>query len=145
MSPHAIRPSDPAIRGPTLRYMGIRSHEAVRRLAHLAFRDAHTALDLTYLRGAFWRDPLPPGLVVTGNNLDPASGAELHLDFRETGLPDGAFDLVVLDPPHVADAGTNGIMGKRYGTVRGTAALRELIDIGCREARRVAKVGVLVK
>jgi hypothetical protein len=140
-----IRPPDPVIQGPPLRFMPIRSHEAVRRLAHLAFRDAHSALDLTYLDGAFWRDPLPPGLTITGNNLDPASGAALHLDFTGTGLSDGSYDLVVIDPPHVADAGASGIMGTRYGTVRGAAALRELIEAGCREAWRIADVGMLVK
>src|SRR4051812_36569865 len=140
-----IRPPDPAIIGTTLRFMPIRSHEAVRRLVHLAFRDARSALDLTYLDGAFWRGPLPPGLTVTGNNLDPASSADLHLDFTATNLSAGAYDLVVIDPPHVADAGANGIMGARYGTVRGSAALRELIEAGCREAWRIAAVGIVVK
>jgi hypothetical protein len=53
--------------------------------------------------------------------------------------------LVVLDPPDVADASASGIMGKRYGTVRGTATLRDLIEAGCGEAWRIAAVGVLVK
>jgi hypothetical protein len=140
-----IRPPDAAIVGTTLAYMSIGSAEAVRRLAHLAFRDAHTALDLTYAHGRFWADPLPPGLTVTGNNLDPSSDADLHLDFTATGLPSGAYDLVIYDPPHVADAGLGGIMGSRYGTIRGTAALRALIRAGAREAWRVASVGILVK
>jgi hypothetical protein len=126
-------------------YMAIDSAEAVRRLAHLVFRDCSAVLDLTRAHGRFWRDPLPPGLIVTTNNLDPESGADLHADFRATGLPDGAFDLVIYDPPHVADAGESGIMGRRYGTVRGIAALRDLIESGAREARRLAAVGVLVK
>jgi hypothetical protein len=140
-----IRPPDAAIIGTTLAFMPISSAEAVRRLSHLAFRDCATALDLTYAHGRFWVDPLPPGLTITSNNLDPSSGAELHLDFTATGLPDGAFDLAVYDPPHVADAGQNGIMGSRYGTVRGIAALRNLIESGAREAWRVASVGILVK
>jgi hypothetical protein len=140
-----IRPPDPAIVGTTLRYMPIGSAEAVRRLVHLAFRDCTTALDLTYAHGGFWSDPLPPGLVVTGNNLDPTSTADLHLDFRATGLPDGAYDLVVYDPPHVADAGAASIMGQRFGSVRGIPALREVIQAGVREAWRVTSVGILVK
>jgi len=140
-----IRPPDPAIRGTTMRYMPIGSAEVVRRLAHLAFRDARTALDLTYAHRGFWADPLPPGLTVTGNNVDPTSSADLHVDFTATGLPDGGYDLVVYDPPHVADAGATGIMGSRYGTVRGIAALRDLIEAGTREAWRIARVGILVK
>jgi hypothetical protein len=140
-----IRPPDPAIVGTTLTYMPISSAEATRRLVHLAFRDAHTALDLTHAHRGFWRDPLPPGLTVTSNNLDPKAAADLHLDFTATGLPDGPYDLVVYDPPHVADAGADSILGQRFGSVRGTAALRELIEAGAREAWRVARVGILVK
>ena len=43
-----IRPPDLAITGTTLRYMSIDSAEAVRRLIHLAFRDAHTAIKMTH-------------------------------------------------------------------------------------------------
>ena len=140
-----IRPPDPAISGVTMRYMPIGSGEAVRRLAHLAFRDAHSGLDVTFAHGGFWRDPQPPGLTVTSNNLDPSSAADLHLDFTATGLPDGAYDLVIYDPPHIADGGKAGIMAGRFGTVRGTPALRDMIQAGAREAWRVAAVGVLVK
>jgi hypothetical protein len=140
------RPPDPAIRGVTTTYMLVRSHEAVRRLIHLVFRDAHTALDLTAGQSdAFWRAPLPPGLHVVTNNLDTQNRADLHLDFRSTGLPDGAYDLVCYDPPHLADGGKTSIMASRYGTVRGTAALRSLIVAGALEAWRVAAVGLLVK
>jgi hypothetical protein len=128
-----------------MRYMPIGSAEAVRRLVHLAFRDAHAALDLTFAHRGFWSEPLPPGLVVTSNNVDPASSTDLHLDFTATGLPDGAFDLVVYDPPHIADGGKNGIMARRFGTVRGIPALRELLQDGAREAWRISVVGVLVK
>ena len=140
-----IRPPDSAIRGTTMTFMAIESHEAVRRLVHLVFRDALAALDLTFAHGAFWRDPLPPLLDLTTSNRDPASGAGLHLDFTRTGLADGAWDLVVIDPPHVADAGAASIMGARYGTVRGIAALRELIQAGTGEAWRISSVGILVK
>jgi len=128
-----------------MRYMSVGSAEAVRRLVHLAFRDAHTALDLTHAHGRFWRDPLPPDLCLTTNNLDLSSHADMHVDFTTTGLPDRAYYLVIYDPPHVADAGPNGILGSRYGTVRGIAALRELIQAGALEAWRISAVGILVK
>lgn len=145
MNARPIRPPDPAIAGPTLRYMAIDSAEATRRLVHLVFRDCSTALDVTHAHAGFWRDPLPPGLTLTINDFNPASRADLHLDFRSTGLPDGAYDLVVFDPPHLADGGKTGIMARRFGTVRGITALRELIQDGAREAWRVAAIGVLVK
>lgn len=140
-----IRPVDPAIVGTTLTYMAIPSHDAVRRLVHLAFRDAHTALDLTYARGAFWRDPMPPGLSVLRNTLDWSIEAEFHRDFTATDLESGCVDLAVYDPPHIADGGAASIMAARYGTVKGTAALREMIQAGAVEAWRISRVGVLVK
>jgi hypothetical protein len=140
-----IRPPDSAIVGPTLTYMPIGSAEAVRRLVHLAFRDAHTALDLTAAHRGFWRGPCPPGLAIASNNLDPNGAADLHVDFTATGLPDGAYDLVVFDPPHIADGGAASIMAARYGTVKGVPALREMLEDGAREAWRIASVGVLVK
>lgn len=140
-----IRPHDPAIIGRTVRIGPYDSAEATRRWLELAFRDAHTALDLTYAHGGFWKQPHPPGLTVTTSNIDPASGADLHLDFTATGLPDDAYDLVVYDPPHLADLGADSIMGRRFGTVKGTPGLELLITAGVREAWRVARVGILVK
>lgn len=140
-----IRPPDTAIVGSTLTYGRYSSAEACRRLVHLAFRDAHTALDLTYAHRGFWADPLPPELTITSNNLDAAADADLHVDFTATGLPAGSYDLVIYDPPHVADAGSASIMGQRFGTVKGTAGLRNLIQTGTVEAWRVARIGILVK
>jgi hypothetical protein len=140
-----IRPPDPCIRGVTTRYMAVDSADATRRLLHLAFRDCRTVLDLTYGAGGFWRQPLPPGIALVTNNPDPASPADLHVDFTATGLADGAYDLVIYDPPHLADGGKRSIMARRFGTVKGTAGLRALIEAGAREAVRVAAVGLLVK
>jgi hypothetical protein len=147
----AIRPPDPVLEGEPLTFMPVTkprdgSPMAIRWLLHLVFRDAHTALDLTYGAGGFWRDPLPPGLNVTGNNPDPASRADLHLDYTATGLPDGAYDIVCFDPPHTADNGRDGHFAGRYGgTLRGNAALCADVAAGAVEAWRVARVGTLVK
>lgn len=140
-----IRPPDPSIKGRTLMYGPYSSAEATRRYIHLAFRDAHTAIDLTAAHGGFWKPPVPPELAVTTNNLDPSSSADLHLDFTDTGLPDEAFDLVVYDPPHLADLGAESIMGKRFGSAQGTEGLDRLVTAGALEAWRIARVGMLVK
>jgi hypothetical protein len=140
-----IRPPDPEIRGTTLTFMRSGSADACRRLVHLAFRDAQTALDLTYAAGRFWREPLPPGLAVTSNDWRPDAATDLHLDFTQTGLASASYDLVIYDPPHLADGGTTGIMATRYGTVRSVAELRAMIAAGAAEAWRVSSVGVIVK
>lgn len=140
-----IRPPDPSIKDRTLMYGPYSSAEATRRYIHLAFRDAHTAIDLTAAHGGFWKPPVPPGLAVTTNNLDPASNADLHLDFTDTHLPDDAYDLVVYDPPHLADLGAESIMGQRFGSAQGTEGLDRLVTAGALEAWRIARIGMLVK
>lgn len=157
-----IRPPDPLVTGLTMLYAPYSSQEACRRLIDLCFRDALTALDLTYSVGGFWGDPLPPGLSVTQNrypgcpsgalsdemradNPLPCACSQLHVDFTSTGLPDASYDLVVYDPPHIADGGEDGIMAGRYGTVKGTEGLQLLIQGGALEAWRLSRVGILVK
>jgi hypothetical protein len=141
-----IRPPDLAITTTTLTYMGIESHEAVRRILDLAFRDAHTALDLTYGDGGFWRDPPPPGLEILTNNPRPkeSKGTDLHLDFTRTLLDPGCVDVTIFDPPHLADGGRTGLMATRYGTATG-GDLDTSNILGTYEAWRLARIGCIVK
>lgn len=141
-----IRPPDPAFE----RDMGVRirrytNNQAVRLLAHCCLRDAHTALDLTFGAGTFWKGQRPPSLSVTGNNIDPKAPTDLHVDFTDTGLQDGSYDLVVYDPPHLPHLGETSFMGKRFGTVRSTAGFRTQTEAGALEAWRIARVGIIVK
>lgn len=140
-----IRPPDPAIVGKTMKSMPIDSHDATRRLINLAFRDAHTAIDLTYARGGCWKGPLPPGLSLTTSNLDPTAATDLHLNYLATGLDDESFDLVVFDPVHLADAGQHSIMRQRFGTVKSSKQLRAELEAGALEAWRIARLGIIVK
>lgn len=140
-----IRPPDPAIKDLIERIGSYRSDEATRRYLHLAFRDAYTVLDLTYARGGFWRGPLPPGITLTTSNIDPEAKTDLHLDFTATELPDASYDVVIIDPPHLASMGPNAILRRRFGTVRGRDGLEHLIRAGIREAWRVCRIGILIK
>src|SRR3954453_8690850 len=101
-----IRPPDPAFdRGVGVRIGRYTSAQAMRLLAHCYFRDAHSYLDLTYAAGGFWKGTRPQGLTIATNNLDPAARTDLHVDFTATGLADGAYNLVILDPPHLPHLG----------------------------------------
>jgi len=132
-----IRPRDPKVIGLTTTHMRIAPSDVVRRLLQLAFRDARTVIDVTYAGGNFWGEPLPPEIVLTTSNIDPAADTDAHLNFTDTGLPDGAYD-VVIDPPHNPDAGVNSFIRARYGTAQGTDGLKQLIEDG-------ARLGVIVK
>jgi hypothetical protein len=145
-SQRIIRPPDPAFeRGIGMRIRRYTSSQATRLLAHCFFRDAHTALDLTFGAGNFWKGSRPPGLTVASNNIHPKSSADLHLDFTGTGLPDDSYDLVVYDPPHLPHLGETSFMAARFGTIRSTAGFRSMIEDGAREAWRLARVGIIVK
>ena len=131
----------------TLTYMvGAGSALAVRHLLDLVFRDCVEVLDLTYGKGGFWREPLPPGIALIRNTLDPEVEAEFHRDYTATGLPPRCVDLAIFDPPHTADNGEDGHFWKIYGgSAKGSAALREDILAGVREAWRLSRRGILVK
>jgi hypothetical protein len=141
-----IRPPDPSIIVSEMVRLGrYTSAQASRLILHCFFRDAQTALDLTYGAGRFWKLPMPPGLALTSNNLDPSSHADLHLDFTATGLPDEAYDVAIWDPPHLPHLGDTSFMARRYGTIRSTAGLQTMIEAGVLEAWRIARVGIIVK
>lgn len=164
-----IRPPDPLVTGVTLACAPYSSAEAVRRLLHLAYRDCVQVLDLTYGSGGFWKLPLPPGIALAINSWPEP--AVLDMARRQYPLPltdtggiceffnadytaaaevlsptfGRVFDLVVLDPPHLADAGKTGLMRARYGTEVGSAALERNVRWGMQAAMRHASLGVLVK
>lgn len=67
----------------------------VALLLVVCFPDASSALDLTPGRGGFWSERVPVGVTVE---------ASPH-DFTCLPYPDAHRDVVLLDPPHNADAG----------------------------------------
>jgi hypothetical protein len=71
-------------------------------------------LDATYGIGAFWRIYRPVNMVT--NDLDGASPAEHHCDFRDLPYSNGYFGSVVFDPPYKLN-GTGGSLplDGRYG------------------------------
>lgn len=114
----------------------------VTLILRVAFPDAATALDATYGGGAFWDGSAH--VAVTGVDLNPARAPSGAADFRNLPYPDASFDVVLFDPPHLADAGDASVMRERYGTYV-DADLQPVIQDGCREAWRVARLGIIVK
>jgi hypothetical protein len=115
-----------------MRYMAAKPAAIVSAMLRVHFPDARTALDLTPGRGRFWDG--------TAHVEVTASAA----DFRCLPHADGAFDVAIYDPPHIADGGADGIMAKRFGTYK-AGDLEPTIRAGCREAMRVGRLGCIVK
>lgn len=108
--------------------------ELVADILRVFFPDASTCVDLTPGRGGFWSERVPIHVSVA---LSP------H-DFRSLPYAHDNFDVGLIDPPHLADAGKKSIMGQRYGTYK-QADLEPLVRAGTREAWRVSRLGIVVK
>jgi hypothetical protein len=108
----------------------------------------------------FWFDKSHPDVVygdcrsesltVTDNSRGNASGQrtlhihpDVKMDFRALPYPDGAFRLVVFDPPHLVQAGPRSWLAAKYGKLG--ADWREDLREGFREGFRVLHAdGVLI-
>src|SRR6266536_3376259 len=119
--------------------------QAVTGLLSVAFPDARTALDATYGNGRFW--DATSHVEVTGLDLDPSRAPDVVGDYWALPFAAGAFDVVIFDPPYQWDMGRGkaSVMGARFSTYSSAAEARASVEQGCREAWRVARLGVIVK
>lgn len=69
---------------------------------------------------------------------------DIEMDFRDLPYADGAFQVVVFDPPHLVRVGENAWMGKKYGRLDPLNWRTDLAE-GFAECFRVlADTGVLI-
>lgn len=114
----------------------------VAQILRVYFPEAETALDLTGGDGGFWDGS--ELIDVTRLTVDPARSPDGD-DFR--ALPhivDDAYDVALFDPPHVADAGDESVMGAKFGSYA-DGDLKTAIQQGCCEAWRIGRLGAVVK
>jgi hypothetical protein len=114
----------------------------IAQILRVYFPDAETVLDMTGGDGGFWDGS---ELVEVTIVVDPDGTPNDGHDFRD--LEDVAaesHDVALFDPPHVADAGDESIMGTRFGTYD-DVDLEDAIRASCREAWRIARLRVVVK
>lgn len=147
IAPRLIRPPDPLVElGKTVRTGRYSSATATRILLEAVFRDTGLCIDLTWGRnGGCWKGPLPPGLTLVTNNIDPKAPTDHHVDFTATGFADRSFGVPLIDPPHLPYLAPTSFMAKRYGTASTRTALWTMIQAGVLEAWRIADVGIIVK
>lgn len=104
-------------------------------------------IDLTVgTKRGFWKRWEPVKLWT--NDLDPDAPAILRVDYADTRLGDGEFDVTVFDPPYKLN-GTGGSheSDKRFGVARPYRSLDDIVEdhkAGLREAVRITKPGGLV-
>jgi len=112
-------------------------------ILRVLFPDARNALDVTYGSGAFWDGSAH--VKVTAHDLDPRRvPPDGLMNFLRLTYANDSFDVVIFDPPHLADTGDASIMGERFGTYQ-NQQLGEHIAQGTLEAWRVARLGIVCK
>ena len=130
---------------PVLSCNDYRPNEAVAALLALCFPRARSIADVSFGHGGFWSGYRPP----IRSDRRALPGVNLVSDFRALPMGSGAVDVVVYDPPFQprSERQTSGKMVDRYtsGEARTMTQLRELVVAGALEARRVARLGLVVK
>lgn len=115
----------------------------VAQILRVYFPDAETVVDMTGGDGGFWDGS--ELIEVTRLIVDPSARSNGAIDFRDLqDIGDETHDVALFDPPHVADAGDESIMGTKFGTYD-DMDLEDAVRAGSREAWRVARLGVVVK
>ena len=73
-------------------------------------------LDATVNRGRFWRGSRRK---IVGMDIDPAHKPDIVADNCAMPCHDASFDVIVYDPPHIPNQGTDGTKDfqKRFGLV----------------------------
>ncbi len=123
--------------------MKIAPAQAIAAALRVCFPDAGTALDVTYGSDCFWDGTAH--VEVTGLDANPARARDVCGDFEALPFAEGSFDVVIFDPPFLADGGKRSLMKARYTADLGSDASQASIMRGCQKAWRVSRLGVIVK
>jgi hypothetical protein len=115
-----------------LRYMLAAPADIIAAMLRVLYLDAATAIDLTPGSRRFWNGTAHVEVTFSTH------------DYTALPFANGAYDVAILDPPHLEDGGRRGIMARRFGTYT-VGELESQIRAGCREAMRVARLGAIVK
>ena len=121
------------------------SADAVESILGVCFPDLHGhILDTTYGHGSFWAGS---SRKVIGVDIDPSRARDVCADFNCLPFPADAVDVTVFDPPYQSDMGRGkpSIMGSRFGHAQSITDILDAVSGGCREAWRVARLGIIVK
>jgi hypothetical protein len=121
------------------------SAQTVAKMLRVLFPDAATVLDATWGTGRFWDGSAT--VRVTGLDISPHGRPAVMGDFTRLPFRDQSFDAVIFDPPYLTDVSKAGTsqMGRRFGAYGSDSEIEDSIAAGCREAWRVARLGVIVK
>lgn len=128
---------------PLVRFIvGATSAEVIASIVRTLFPTVQTVLDTTYGLGQFHDGTL--GLPVTCHDALAERAPDGAMSVTDLQYGNATFDVVLFDPPHLADGGEDSIMAERFGTLSQEEIDNLIID-GTRECWRVCRVAIIVK
>jgi SAM-dependent methyltransferase len=94
-------------------------------------------LDVTYNTGAMWNGtPFGPTRMDINPTFKDMGLCDITADCRAMPFDDESYEVIVFDPPHITDAGSDSVMGQRYGSLEGDN-ISEIFQPFLQEAHRV--------
>jgi hypothetical protein len=128
---------------PLERFMiGATPAQVITSIVRTLLPSAKTALDPTYGLGNFHDGTL--GLSVAAHDKEESRAPDGVMLVEDLDYEDASIDVVLFDPPHLADLSEDSIMGERFGTMS-QEDIDNLIINGTRECWRVCRIAIVVK
>ena len=126
-------------------FRDVYSKEVVASILEVEFPDIKTVADLTWGKGAFWKDD--NSVSVIGLDRKPRYGAQVGADARHVPLVDEAVDVAIFDPPHQHGVSKTTTLRHQadYDRMPNQKDIHQLLADVAPEIRRVARVGAIVK
>ncbi len=121
------------------------SRDVIDTIFAIHFPGSVEIADLTWGKGAFWRDPLE-SQVIHRFDKAPRYGAD-YADSRLVPLKDACVDVVVFDPPHQHGISKTTTLQHQadYARMANQADIHQLILDTAPQLRRIARLGAIVK
>ena len=126
-------------------FRDMNSAAIMEEILALHFPDNPLILDLTWGKGAFWRNSKRP---VMGFDMVPRCGARAAADARHVPVRAEIFDVVVFDPPFLHGLGSTTStlnLGSDYTRLKNQKAVRQLYYEAWPELQRVSRSGAIIK
>lgn len=125
-------------------FRDVHSNTVMQTILEIHFPKDSKILDLTYGKGAFYREL---NLDVIGFDLNPRYGAVVAADSRHVPVRDKSVDVVILDGPFQHGISKTSTLKQQedYTRMKNQWEIHQLMIDTAPEMRRVARVGAIVK
>ena len=127
-------------------FRDVNSSDVVKSVFEVHFSEASSVADLTYGKGAFWKN-VPENLTVVSLDQNPRYGCLVKSDCRSVPLGDQSVDVVVFDPPHQHGVSLSTTLRQQedFGRLSSQTEIHALVRDTAPEIRRISRVGAIIK